>query len=162
MDLHTIDWHARQALRLIQPEALMRPEPINAPHLVKHSTLLGVTIQRGELDLMGDDEGRYYPADRLILLREDHWEALHGGKGDGYHRSRSTLAHELGHHALRDDPRVTNDENDAWAFAGCLMMPCEVVADMTVLEHTEVARTYDVSPQFAHAHLRRMKRAKMI
>lgn len=161
VDLHTIDWHARQALRHIQPDALNRPAVVDVSALLRDCTLLGVTVRSASFHVMDGAEGLYLPEDMVILLREDHWNALSCG-GSGLWRAKSTLAHELGHHVLHDDPRSTNEEEDAWAFAGCFMMPCDAVAHLDNLEHTAVAETFDVSPQFALAHLKRMKRARMI
>lgn len=67
-----------------------------------------------------------------------------------------------GHHLLRDEPRVTDEEADAGAVAGCLLMPCAMVQTLDQVDDVNCSRVFDVSPQFAYQHLLRMKRARLV
>ena len=186
LSFDTIEFHARQVLEQYQPDALTRPEPVDAIGLLlSYLPRIGVQFSVGTQEELGTCEGvtEFYENRILVLLREDHWDALHRG-GEPSLRARATVAHELGHvilHAdyarrraeythmlseLGDDidceghfaQGIEDQEWQAWAFAGCLMMPVAMVQDMADLRPHAVGRVFDVSPQFARRHMFRMKR----
>lgn len=109
-----------------------------------------------------------------ILMQSKLYESLTDA-GPGGNRARATVAHELGHAVLhvpylrkqrgRALLRVARSqlvpfrdpEWQAWAFAGCLLMPRESLRSMQRLALSEVARAHGVSAQFAAAHYARMR-----
>jgi hypothetical protein len=110
-----------------------------------------------------------------ILMRPELYEAL-TDPGPGGNRARATVAHELGHAVLhvpflrrqrgQAQPltRVSraqlapfrDPEWQAWAFAGCLLMPRSLLV-ATRKPLGEVARAHGVSSQFAAAHYARLR-----
>lgn len=84
---------------------------------------------------MGDAHGLTFPERQEIWLREDVYEGVRRSKG----RDRFTLAHELGHLLLHDQPGLARTpsaprslrafEDSEWQannFAGFLLVPREV------------------------------------
>lgn len=120
--------------------------------------LLGVIVRKGCAIEMGEVEGFFEPDSRLVVLREDVVDALEV-RSQHTLRARATVAHEFSHANLDG---ISMDEDDAWAHAGCLMMPCEMVQSLEVIDDVTVSKVFDVSPQFAMKHLMRMKRARML
>lgn len=159
MNFQTLAFHANRLLGEIQPDALRRPEVVDlCPLLTDAHALWGLRIERGSRESMQAAEGCYHPATKMITLREDVWVAL-CERSDATHRARSTFAHELSHWHLDG---LTMDEDDAWAHAGCLMMPCEMVCSLEVIDDVTLSKVFDVSPQFAYRHLWRMKKARLL
>ena len=162
MNFKTVAFHAERMLSVFHPDALSRPAPVDLlPLLHDGDQLLAVHVEHEPPSAMGTIEGLYEPEARRIVLRSDVWAAL-VERSPMTHRARATFAHELGHHALFAH---SQDEEDAWAFAGCLMMPCEMVmglSEMCELDDIHVSRVFDVSAQFALKHLLRMKQARML
>jgi len=97
LNFNTINFHAGELLRLIQPDALKRPEPIDLVALLMTcADSLGLNVECAPSCALGDIEGFYEPKRQLIALREDVWTALHE-RCAATHRARSTFAHELSH-----------------------------------------------------------------
>lgn len=159
MNFNTLTFHANRLLGRMQPDALLRPEPVDLrPWLREAEFTLGVRVEHRSASRLGDVEGFFEPDSALIVLRDDVWEALHE-RSDATHRARSTFAHELSHWNLDG---ISMSEDDAWAHAGCLMMPCEMVQTLEVIDDVTVSKVFDVSPQFAYRHLWRMKKARLL
>lgn len=110
-----------------------------------------------------------------ILMRSELYESL-TDPGPGGNRARATAAHELGHAVLhvpylrkqrgQSQPltRVSraqlapfrDPEWQAWAFAGCMLMPRASI-QCTTGTLAEIARVHGVSAQFAGAHFARLR-----
>lgn len=103
-------------------------------------------------DLMGARFGLTFPEKRIIVLREDVYNAA----VDGGAFARMTVAHEVGHLLEHGDvplamalrradermPAYRSSEWQANAFAGALLMPaCRIVN----MQPDEVAEVYGVS-----------------
>lgn len=111
-----------------------------------------------------------------ILMQSSLYESL-TDPGPGGNRARATAAHELGHAVLHVPyirrqrslsqvlARVTraqlapfrDPEWQAWAFAGCLLMPRASLQAMRGSSLVDVARAHGVSTQFAAAHYARLR-----
>lgn len=110
-----------------------------------------------------------------ILLRDELFRAVRDG-GSSEVFARSTVAHELGHAVMHvrhiraslrtgalglkrtsrsDLPHFESAEWQAWAFAGCLLIPRRTIGAMVGQPLREVAATYGVSSAFLAKHLRR-------
>jgi|GEM_PF-1268928 len=112
----------------------------------------------------------------LILMQAKLYESL-TDPGPGGNRARATAAHELGHAVLhvpyirrqrgesRPLVRVTRSqlapfrdpEWQAWAFAGCLLMPRASIHASRGMTLAEAARAHGVSASFAQAHCARLR-----
>jgi len=144
----------------------------------RHLPRAGLLFYPASSAELGDREAATDPSGEEaihILMRSELYEALTDA-GPGGNRARATVAHELGHAVLhvpylrhqrgqaRPLTRVSraqlapfrDPEWQAWAFAGCLLMPrsgletcCKPLPD--------VARLHGVSAQFAAAHYARLR-----
>ncbi len=182
LSFFTIDFHARKTLQKWQPDALERPEPIDLRNFWPFGfEMLGADCTVRSVDEMGDAEAwTEWPRDGrpIVSLREDMHNALLGDE-ESQLRARSDVAHETGHVVLHtkiveEDTRwaLSADEGEraatgceewqAWAFAGCLLMPCEVVLGLDRLDPLFLTDLFVVSPQMARCHLFRMRQAGML
>lgn len=178
LSFYTIDYHARQVLAEFQPDALVRPEPLDFRGLWRFGlSMLGADTDVGSAELMGAAEAwtMWSDGSPIVLLRKDQYEAL---MSDGEPRQRANInvAHETGHVVLHGDHGAKRymlspdsmklpegcEEYQAWAFAGCLSMPCEVIRGLESLDPPFLSDLFHVSPQMARCHLYRMKRAGML
>lgn len=159
----TANWHAERLLSLFHEEALCSPVRVNLRCLLEgHGKLIGVEFHSLPTSIMGSAEGMYEPGPpACITLRDDVWTSIVEGFGN-VERARATCGHELGHHSAGRDKRTRDEEEDAWKIAGCLLMPCSVVALMAEVSDAAVAEAFGVSQDFAYFHLKRMKRARML
>lgn len=131
------------------------------------------TAELGDCEAVTDPSG----VDAIhILVESQLYESL-SDPGSGGNRARATVAHELGHAVLhvpylrriraqgqpwlkvsRTHLESSRDpESQAWAFAGCLLMPRSLLST-TQGAFTELARVYGVSHSFARAHMARLHR----
>lgn len=177
LSFYTIDYHARQALTELQPDALTRPEPLDVRGIWEWGLdVLGAEAEVGSHEIMGHAEAwtEWSGGVPKVMLREDHHDALFDDV-EATLRARSNVCHETGHVVLHggiaERMKLSSDskalsqgceEWQAWAFAGCLLMPCAVIRDLDTLAPPHVAELFDVSPQMARCHLYRMQRAGMI
>jgi len=127
------------------------------------------SLEVREMSEMGDNHGLTYVDRTEILVRVDVYEGVEQRKG----RDRFTLAHELGHLVLHNNPgyarnaRKTEDippyrssEWQANTFAGSLLMPLDFLRTATSLQ--EVAEVCGVSFDAAETHTRLLTRAKIL
>lgn len=107
--------------------------------------------ERSEMD---HDEGRVVPAEKLLVLREDVYDAACRGEA----RARFTACHELAHYVMHhevafsrvredNDPIYRDAEWQADAFAGYLMMPRDLASRFNSVE--EAAAGCGMSAQAA-------------
>lgn len=137
--------------------------PVVEVYEVLHMLYENGRFEVWETSEMGQDEGRTYPHDNLILLREDVYE----GACDGVPRDRFTMCHELGHLMMhremalsRIDPQkppiiYCNSEWQADTFASHLMMPQALLANYSSV--AETVKAFGVSAQAAQVRLRKKK-----
>lgn len=182
LSFDTINYHARKLLADFQEDALRRPTRVDIEGLVEvHLHHIGVAFRVGQHHEMGPVEAwtDFAGVSTEIVLREDLYAALYGDLEERL-RARATLSHEVGHvvlhadlsHVLADGRLVLHDdvggsrfgceEWQAWAFAGCLMMPVPMVQELAEITPHNVARVFDVSPQFARRHLWRMRNCGLL
>lgn len=180
LSFYTIDFHARQTLERIQPDMLTRPDKLDVEGLWQWGLgLLGADRDVGTPELMEDAEAwtEWFDNEPFVLLRQDQRDAL-GSDTEPELRARANIAHETGHVVLHTrwagaqnradwspdskDMPMGCEEWQAWAFAGCLLMPCDVVRGLQRLDPLFVSDIFQVSPQMVRCHLFRMKRAGML
>ena len=91
---------------------------------------------------MPEKHGETFPSQKLIRLREDIYLGANRGNG----RDRFTIAHEIGHlllhqnnnvslYRLEPHTRLKPYEDPEWqanAFAGELLMPIDIIKDMSI------------------------------
>jgi Zn-dependent peptidase ImmA (M78 family) len=111
--------------------------------------------------VMGDTYGLTYPEDHKIMLREDVYE----NAIEGVPRDRFTIAHEIGHYILHKPNRIAlsrsrgeqkspaylDPEWQANAFAGELLVPRQVIQDLSV---DDITRKCGVSRMVAEIQKR--------
>lgn len=115
---------------------------------------------------LGDKFGETFPAEHLIRLTQDIYDAA--AAGDGF--SRMTVAHEVAHllwhekvpialarkRAGRDLPAYRSSEWQANALAGALLMPIRKVIHM---DPYEVQEKYLVSPSAARIQTAKVRKS---
>lgn len=122
-----------------------------------------------EIGEMGRNHGLTLFQPREIRLRVDVYEGVEQGKG----RDRMTLAHEVGHLLLHEDPGLArvpknvteippyrSSEWQANAFAGSLLMPVEFLR--TAKSLGEVMDECGVTEEAAVTHTRLLTRAGLL
>lgn len=98
------------------------------------------TFSVGCMDEMGEDHGRTFPGNHHVMVRADVHEGMLEHRG----RDRLTVAHELGHLFMHDDPVLARNlrrredvpayrssEWQANAFGGSLLMPLNYLRTAT-------------------------------
>ncbi|QCW24445.1 ImmA/IrrE family metallo-endopeptidase [Lysobacter enzymogenes] len=123
----------------------------------------------GEMAEMGDNHGLTFIDRSEIRLRVDVYHGVEKKKG----RDRLTLAHEVGHFLLHnnpgyaraarnsaDIPAYRSSEWQANAFAGALLMPIEFLRTATSLR--EVAEICGVTSDAAETQTRGLARAGLL
>jgi hypothetical protein len=171
-------------LETLCPEALERPTRLDVQRLVEHELpryeIHVYPVAQSELP---NEEAVTYPQEAtgevVVAIREEIFNELLAG-GRRAHRARATLMHELGHAVLHarilrerlDHPAAIqllarvpserikpycNSEWQAWALAGCVLMPRRTLEMLRSLSPVYVGQIYGVSEAFALAHLKRLK-----
>lgn len=120
-------------------------------------------------DEMGDDHGRTYPESAELWLREDVYQGVREGKG----RDRFTLAHELGHLLLHQQPGMARSmkpartvkiyQNSEWqanSFAGALLIPVATAQRYRTAE--AIAEVCGVTIPAAEAQLRALRKLGLL
>lgn len=115
-------------------------------------------LQLQSEEAMGAHEGLTFPDRRLVVIREDVYEAASEGQG----RARFTMAHELGHFVLHQQlclafggqsygpvPSYRDAEWQSNVFAAELLMPCDEVEGSALKSPTELVKAYGVSQRAA-------------
>ena len=179
----TLESFGDALLEQVSPEMLERPRPLDVLRLVDDVfPEYGIHVYPVDPAHLGDMEGATDPdgdEEIDIHLRADTWDQLlHGGRRA--HRARATVMHEFSHAALhvpiirrrRLTPnaplllaRVSsstlkpyqNPEWQAWTLAGCLLMPRAAIRKLRDRSPRNVGRVFEVSEDFARAHLQRLK-----
>jgi hypothetical protein len=183
MSMAKIESLGNVLLETLSPETLARPGELNLAMLIEevlpkydiHVYPAGPE-ELGDLEAATDPEG---DAEVYILLAENLWDDFYQG-GKKANRARATIAHEVSHAVIhvpvvrgrlksphkdlllarikRANLRPYKDpEWQAWALAGCLLMPrrtIELLEDQSVFN---IAETYGVSPDFARSHAKRLR-----
>lgn len=170
---------ASVTLERFEPEALLRPRPVNVIKLVDHTLPAhNIDVYPATASELPGQEAHTQPFTRnpTVLIREDQWAYLMRGGGSGL-RARATVAHELGHVVLhvpvlrrhlsspegalqlnRVDPAkvktYADPEWQAWCFAGAFLVPPRTLAMLDSITPERVAETYHVSERFARWVLR--------
>ena len=163
-------------LGVFQPSALLSPEPIDLVGWIDRMLpRFGVHVSpTGESEL--DDCAALTIASSEfeceVLVREWIWNDL--AKETRPNFARATVMHEIAHAILHVPilrnaaalehaeagvvvPPFRQPEWQAWALAGCILMPRRTLAMLSMRGPRTIAEQYVVSPQFAAAHLRRLK-----
>lgn len=167
---------ADELLRLLQPEALDRPVPIDLVRLIAPDgpveRRLGIRVL--EVSPRALKPGAEAAASsQFILIRSDQWSLLHRG-GPAAFRARATVAHELGHAVLhssylassetakraalvpRRDLRAFEDpEWQAWTLAQAFLIPLRVARKMADRSPAALSEAFKVSLPFAEGYARR-------
>ncbi|TYT27252.1 ImmA/IrrE family metallo-endopeptidase [Luteimonas viscosa] len=123
----------------------------------------------GQYDDMGNDHGRTFPGQDHIQVRDDVYDNIRRNKG----RDRFTLAHELGHLFLHNDPALARNirrsvdiepfrssEWQANSFAGSLLMPLTYLQQAASL--ATVVEDCGVTLDAARVQVRGMKNARLL
>jgi hypothetical protein len=131
--------------------------PVAAVYATLNMMFDGADFEVFEDYEMGEDHGRTYPDQLLIVLRNSVYERACGGEA----RDRFTMCHELGHLMMhrgialsRVDPNLPpkiycNSEWQADTFASYLMMPPDLVCRFRSV--AEVVSAFGVSYEAAFA-----------
>jgi hypothetical protein len=166
-------------LGVFQPSALLSPEPIDLPGWIDRMLpRFGVHVSpAGESEL--DDCAALTLAsgefECEILVREWIWNDLANEVRPNF--ARATVMHEIAHAILHVPmlrgavaleqaesgaivPPFRDPEWQAWALAGCILMPRRTLTMLSPRDTATIAETYVVSAQFAAAHLKRLKIAR--
>lgn len=127
------------------------------------------TFSIGTIFDMGDDHGRTFPGHHHIMLREDVYKNVQVNRG----RDRLTLAHELGHLFMHDDPILARNirrreeiepfrssEWQASAFAGSLLMPVSFLDEAASM--IEVVNQCGVTAEAAITQINGMSRSGLL
>lgn len=163
-------------LRIFQPSALRSPEPIDLVGWIDRLLpRLGVHVAPAGESELGDCAAITIASSNFeceILVREWIWNDLANETRPNF--ARATVMHELAHAILHVPiqrggtsmepvqpgatmPAFRDPEWQAWALAGCILMPRPTIAMLAKVDAASVAEAYIVSAQFAHAHLKRLK-----
>lgn len=123
----------------------------------------------GEHEEMGNDHGRTFPGQDHIRIRADVYDNIRQHKG----RDRFTLAHELGHLFLHNDPALARNirrtadievfrssEWQANSFAGSLLMPLDYLQRAS--SSAAVATDCGVTLDAVRVQVRGMQRARLL
>lgn len=131
-------------------------EPVDVFHLMEkvlYKELEDYSFEVHTVEEMKEDEGKTYPSENRVLIREDVYElALEDDA-----RARFTFIHELGHLVLHDqvpvyarnEEEVKKYEDPEWqadCFAGEFLMPLDGIKDLTV---ENIMQKYGVSRKAA-------------
>ena len=163
-------------LAIFQPSALLAPEPLDLVGWIDRILpRFGVHVSpAGETEL-GDCAALTLAAGEFeceIIVREWIWNDLANEARPNF--ARATVTHEIAHAILHVPtlrsaatlervepgavvPPFRDPEWQAWALAGCILMPRRTLTRLALREPAVVAETYVVSAQFATAHLKRLK-----
>lgn len=180
---YAIEAVADQLLALVAPEMLTAAMPLDVVKLVDVTLpKFGVHFYPASAVELEDREAATDPEgenETIVLLNVDLFEDLYIGGRYAY-RARATVAHELGHVILhvpvvrrrlrsplgaallnrvrRDQVKAYEDpEWQAWALAGCLLMPRRALMQLKTNSVAAVAEHFGVSEAMARSHLRRFK-----
>lgn len=187
LSMKQIERTATAALEMFAPSHLQEPGRLDVGHLVDYEfQKFGVHVSPGSYEeLQGAGlEGYTDPRGEeiQILISEEQWSDLFDG-GARANRPRATVIHELGHAVLhvpmykeleslrkkkpqlvaarkdrRGDLKPYEDpEWQAWAFAGCFLVPRQTLVRVDGWPRTKIARTYGVSTKLLDYHIRRLR-----
>lgn len=172
--IQDINQEAEELLRLLSPRAIVKPTPLLGEQLLKFVEFRDriSVIPTDGVDL-GDNEAVTVLEEPVqIWLREDQYDYLFSD-GPYSRRPKVTLLHERYHakvHApfvqarrqsslrlarsrRRDIPAYMDPEWQAFAFAGCVLMPLRALHKVRPLNAENVSKTFNVSQAFAERHL---------
>lgn len=182
MSMAQIEELGQALLETLSPDTLKKPLPLDLVNLTER-TLPKFDIyvypasaeELGEREAATDPEGE---SEVIVLVEESFWNDLYAG-GKRANRPRATVAHEISHaiihvpvirkrlqspnkHLLlartqRRSLRPYHDpEWQAWALAGCLLMPRRTIEMLSDQSLFNLAEVYGVSPAFARTHAKRL------
>jgi hypothetical protein len=178
-----LEWLGEQVLTVLTPGVLDRPMSLDVLRLVDHELQShGIDVVPASSTELGPREaatdigsdGRI-----MILLNERQFDDL-TSDGPAAYRSRATTIHELSHAILhmpairqwrqmrqtnyafnrlrRRDLRAYEDpEWQAWALAGCILMPRRTIMMIEPRTLSHLSRVYKVSEDMVRSHLRRLR-----
>jgi hypothetical protein len=183
VSMAAIEVVGEELLKQFQPSALQRPEPVDILQWVdQFLPKYGIHVSPASVEELGDLAGATDPTgeDEIdILIAEEVWEGLlHGGRRANF--ARATIAHEIGHAVLHvpvirrrlSSPQrramlartergrikaFTDPEWQAWALAGCILMPRRTIEMIAAISASAMASIYQVSEAMAHSHLKRLR-----
>jgi hypothetical protein len=183
LSMAAIEAVGEEILTQFQPSALLRPEPVDLLEWVdRQLPRYGIHVSPASFEELGELAGATDPTgeDEIdILIGEEVWEGLlHGGRRANF--ARATVAHELSHAVLHvpvirrrlNSPQraamlartergrikaFTDPEWQAWALAGCILMPRCTIAMLGAISASAMASIYQVSEAMAHSHLKRLR-----
>lgn len=175
---------AYEFLEELDPDALTSPKPLDLyeiferrmPHSQNFKSIYVYPAELNEIPLAEGDTSLNERGEVVIRLRSDVYDEV----CEQGNRGRATCAHELGHAVLHKDvlnrlgvlgtkyglrrkaevKAYEDAEWQAWAFAGCIMMPPVTFCHIDQLSPARLAQIYGVSAVFASSHLKRYSTAK--
>src|SRR5262249_40933925 len=168
-------------LQMFQPSALEAPEPVDVLGWIDRILpRFGVHVAPAGREELGDCAAITYPTGNFeceILVQEWMWHDLAHDAHPYF--VRATLIHELAHAILHvpvirgsefdnsraalpraargSMPAFNDPEWQAWALPGSILLPRRTIAMLAEPHVSAVMNAYEVSGQFAAAHLRRLK-----
>jgi hypothetical protein len=178
----SIEAHALEVLRAVDPRALERPTYLDLSRWVDFELpKLGIHFYPVEDVQMPTEYARTLPAGDVgdpieVLIRRSEWDALHAG-GRGAHHARGTVVHELGHafqhvesvrqrraqglalprHVSASTVKAYEDpEWQAWCFGTCIIAPRTTILMGATRSATALADIYGTSIKLMRMHLNRL------
>lgn len=185
LGMAVIERIGNEVLKIISSDALIRPTRLDLAAVVDGSLeSLGIFFAPAFPDRLGDRAAFTIvdgpeSSDIDILLSEEVWNAIHAC-GRGANMARATVAHELAHAILhvpslrksinaqpelatlnrirRGDLKPFEDpEWQAWALAGCILMPSATLETLAGWSLESVADIFGVSVAMLRSHIKRLK-----
>lgn len=183
VSMAALEQRGETLLRQYAPSHLLSPGSLDVLFLVeKLFPQYGIHVYPASQKELGPREGATDPEgdeDIDILIAESLWEDFLSG-GTLAHRSRATVIHEFSHadqhvpvvrERLRSPfrdfllarvqrraiPAYRDPEWQAWALAGCILIPRATINMLRDQSVQNLSRIYQVSETFVSSHLRRLK-----
>jgi hypothetical protein len=183
MSMAKIERLGEVLLKTLAPETLRQPMPLDLVRMIdKVLPQYDIHVYPAEQAELGSREAATDPEGKseiIILVEEEAWKNLYRG-GARANRARATVSHEISHAILHvpvirkrlkserkdfllarvkrsDLPPYRDPEWQAWALAGCLLMPRLTIEMLDDQSPFNIAEVYAVSSDFARSHCKRLR-----